>query len=114
MSNTITKDRIKPGYIPPTPVARRAPILAHPDFPGRPAHDSAVKRFFGLEPTDKWPDEGVPSIFIDTPGGKVQAFVISKDAAKQEGRFQRCLCNCPACSEVVPLGRLNQHWAVHE
>jgi hypothetical protein len=108
---TITKDRVKPGYIPPTPVSKV--VLAHPDYPWRPAHDAAVKAFFGKRPEDKWPDEGMPSIFIDTPGGKVQAFVISKEAAKYEGRFQRCLCICPACSETVPLGRLNQHWKVH-
>ena len=116
---TITKDRVKPGYVPPTPAykmvnGRRAPVLASPGRPWRPAHDSDVKEFFGLRPEQKWPDEGMPSIFIDTPGGKVQAFVISKDAAQREGRFQRCLCICPACSETVPLGRLNQHWAVHE
>jgi hypothetical protein len=112
--STITKDRIKPGYIPPTPPVKV--VLADPRYPQHrwPAHDAAVKAFFGLRPEQKWPDEGMPSIFIDTPGGKVQAFVISKDVAQREGRFQRCLCICPACSEVVPLGRLNQHWVVHE
>lgn len=90
-------------------------VLADPRYPLQrfPAHDPAVKIFFGLSEKDKWPDQGMPSIFIDTPGGKVQAFVISKEVAKAEGRFQRCLCICPNCSETVPLGRLNQHWKVH-
>lgn len=110
---TITKDRIKPGYIPPTPIARR-PILVKHGHLNFAAHDADVKGFFGLQPKDKWPDEGMPSIFIPTRAGQVQAFVISKEDASIQGRFQRCLCLCPNCSETVPLGRLNQHWAVHE
>jgi hypothetical protein len=94
---------------------RIAPVVAHSVY-DIPAHDREVKTFFGLGPKAKWPDNGLPSTIIGSrfyPGVAVRAFVISKEEAKREGRFQRALCVCPNCSTVMPLGRLNQHWVVH-
>jgi hypothetical protein len=73
-------------------------------------HDGERKRAFGLEPKDKWPDEGFKSQFVRTNGFEaVVVKVLPKGAAKR-----RCLAYCPlGCKKWVCAGHLGQHIASH-
>lgn len=73
---------------------------------GRPAFDSDVKRFFGLEPKDKWPEQGMPRRTIDGIHCWVDPLTYGKFTI-------RAKCMCPVCHKVMPIGRLAQHSKVH-
>lgn len=72
-------------------------------------HDSDIKRMFGLDPKQKWPERGMAAI-------KIQGFTVwvrSLDAARctepNKRRSHRVRVLCPICDKDLSLGRLHQH-----
>jgi hypothetical protein len=78
-------------------------------------HDAARKRAFGLQPKDKWPDEGLQPIGINTSWGVVLHEVRRKDDPLKLGtnKGRRAVACCPVCYTPVCAGHLGQHMAGH-
>lgn len=79
-------------------------------------HDKIPKDFEGVFPaTMLWDWRGNPSFVVDVFVTK-QLKVLGPG---WNGRFRkpsghRIKCKCPSCGKIVPVGRLAQHYKVHE
>jgi len=69
-------------------------------------HDAERKQAFGLAPSDKWPDEGLPGRYISTNGGTYFCWVEPKAYGRRQTR--RCFVTCH-CGQKVEAGHLGQH-----
>jgi hypothetical protein len=54
-------------------------------------------------PSDRWPDEGVPSVNLDG----TTVYVLPKNNTGCRKHRSRAIC--PVCGQDVPTGRLHQH-----
>jgi hypothetical protein len=75
-------------------------------------HDGARKRAFGLEAQQKWPDEGMGMIVIETSWGPTIHWVEPK--GKGSLPVKRAMAKCPTCKKGVEAGHLGQHMSIHE
>lgn len=89
---------------------------------GRTAHDPDVKELFGLNRKAKWPEDGLPSRYIQQILCWVDP-IPQRHVLDVKRNFQlRAMALCPICNEqkgknsvAIPIGRLHQHWKmVHE
>lgn len=78
---------------------------------GRGAFDNAVKVMFGLQPKDKWPEQGMARRTVQGIHVWVEPIRLNAD-----GRVKfsiRAMAQCPACHRTMPIGRLQQHSKIH-
>jgi len=93
--------------------------ILSPRFPGRAASDPDMKILFGLQPKDKWPDDGFRERLLATnheiAGNRiaVSAWVTPLSSSSRQG-VPRCHVACPKCQKVLSFSRLPQHYRVHE
>lgn len=86
---------------------------------GRNAFDREVKVMFGLEPTAKWPEQGMARRTIQgihcwvEPAPPTATTMRWGREVKVKSSKHRTFGVCPACQKTVPLGRMQQHSKVH-
>jgi hypothetical protein len=81
-------------------------------WPTRQAFDPEVKKFFGLDPKEKWPEQGMPRRTIQGIHCWVEPI-----ARRSDGRAKftiRAKAVCPKCQKAMPIGRMQQHSKVHK
>jgi hypothetical protein len=96
------------------------PIL-YPDSNWQ-AQDRDVKVLFGLAPTAKWPDKGMPHRLIQgircwvepAPARIVVKSRWSDKMVAVKSSKHRTFGICPECNKAIPLGRMQQHAKIHK
>lgn len=81
-------------------------FVPHPNWPARQAFDTEVKVMFGLQPKDKWPEQGMARRNL---AGNIECWV----EPIRPGFHIRARALCPVCMRNMPIGRLQQHSKVH-
>ena len=82
-------------------------IIPDPNRGNWNAHSPAMKQYFGLQPNDPWPANGLPARVI--AGIKVWVAPLSPNSADRRSRLHRVRAQCPLCNAVLSAGRLHQH-----
>jgi len=65
-------------------------------------------------PFSAWPHSVVLKDYHGEPICETQITILDQHPRETRKRRNRILCNCPQCGKLVPVGRLRQHYKIHE